>query len=126
MSIFFKKFSKTNANINKKFERFLKLFILSILNNNFFILDKSTRNKIFVEFLEDYKVFALKKTPTNGAKTRKCVFGQIFHFFENFVTLKNQLGNFTLSIDGSDVHVTADIIYRPKSFQKLFQNPSEI
>ena len=27
-----------------------------------------------------------QKFPTNRLKTRKSVFGQIFHFFENFVT----------------------------------------
>ena len=27
--------------------------------------------------------------PTNRAKTRKCVFGQSFYTFDNFVTLKN-------------------------------------
>ena len=33
-------------------------------------------------------LFEKKKFPTNTANTIKCVFGQIFHSFENFVTLK--------------------------------------
>ena len=57
------------------------------------ILDKSTRNKIFLEFSGDYNgVF--EKFPTNRAKTRKCVFGQTFHSFENFVTLKKLIMEF--------------------------------
>ena len=32
------------------------------------------------------------KFPTDRAKTKKCVFGQIFHFFETFVTLKIHYG----------------------------------
>ena len=54
------------------------------------ILDKSTRNKILFEFVGDYKGVCLKKKfLTNRAKTRKCVFAQIFHSFEKFATLKN-------------------------------------
>ena len=48
--------------------------------------------------------------PTNRAKTRKCVFGQNFHSFENFVTLQKYLWNFISSIDASDVSATSDII----------------
>ena len=41
-----------------------------------------------------------------------------FHFIENLVTLKNEIQNFTASIDASDVSLTADIIWRRKGFQK--------
>ena len=60
--------------------------------------------------------------PTNKAKTRKCVFGQILHHFENFGTLKYQLWNFISSKDASDVSATADIICR----RKVFKNYSKI
>ena len=53
------------------------------------MLDKSTRNKIFLQFSGDYNGVCLKNFQHNRAKTRKFVFAQIFHFFENFVTLKN-------------------------------------
>ena len=48
---------------------------------------------------------------TNRAKTRKCLFGQTFHFFENFVILKSQSWNFSSLTDAFDVSVTTDIIY---------------
>ena len=35
-----------------------------------------------------------EKFPMNRAKTRKCVFGQAFHSFENFVTLKKLIMEF--------------------------------
>ena len=59
-----------------------------------------------------------EKFPTSRAKTRKCVFGKIFHFFNNFVTLKKYFWNFISSIDAPDS------ICEHKSFQKLFQNSS--
>ena len=62
--------------------------------------------------------------PTNRAGTRKCVFCQLFHSFENFVTLKCRLWNFVSSIDTSDVSATDDIISWRKSLQKLFQKSS--
>ena len=65
-----------------------------------------------------------EKFPTNRAKNRKCVFGQTFHSFENFVTLENYLWNFISSTDASNVFATADIICQRKIFQKLFQNSS--
>ena len=51
------------------------------------ILEKSTRNKIFLEFLGDYSD-CLKNFQRIGQKTRNCVFSQIFYSFENFVTIK--------------------------------------
>ena len=51
-------------------------------------------------------------------------FGQVFHSFENSVTLKKLLWNFTSSIDASDVSATAGIICQPKIFQKLHENLS--
>ena len=65
-----------------------------------------------------------EKFPTNRAKTRKCVFGQIFHSFENFVSLKKLLWNFISSIDASYVSATAGIICRRKIFQKLLESLS--
>ena len=67
----------------------------------------------------------LEKFLTNGAKTRKCVFGQMFH---SFVTLKKlkvkKIKKITSSIDAPDVSATADIICWRKSFQKLLENLS--
>ena len=77
----------------------------------------------FLEFSGDYNGL-FGKFPTNRAKTRICVFGQSFHSFDNFVTLKNKIWNFISSIDASDVSATADIICRRKSFQKLLENLS--
>ena len=62
-----------------------------------------------------------EKFPTKRAKKRKSVFGQIFQYFESFVTLKKFLWSFISSIDASDVSATAGIICRRKSFQKLLQ-----
>ena len=67
--------------------------------------------------------YLFEKIPTNRAETRKCVFGQIFHSFGNFVTLRKLLWNFISSIDSS-VSTTAGIICRRKSFQKLLENLS--
>ena len=66
----------------------------------------------------------LEKFPTDRAKTRKCVFGQFFHSFENFVTIKKQLWNFNSSIDVSDVSETTDFSCCWKSCQRLFLNLS--
>ena len=56
---------------------------------------------------------------------------QALRVFNNFVrraggeeTEKTQIWNFISSIDASDVSVTADIICRRKSFQKLLENLS--
>ena len=105
-----------------------------ILINAATLMHKSTlsTNKLGnIHFEKKYQkqkileIFRLKrclfeKFPTNRAKTRKCVFGQIFNSFENFVTLENYLWSFTSSVDASDVSVTADIICQHKIFQKLF------
>ena len=85
-------------------------------------MDKSTRNKIFLEFSGDYNGVCLKNFQRR-AKTIKSFFGQIFHF-ENFVTLKKLLWNFISSIEDSDVSATAGIICHRKSFQKLLENLS--
>ena len=82
-------------------------------------MDKSTRKKIFSEFLGNYNGVCLKNFQRIEQKLKNA-FLAIFHSFENFVTLKNLLWDFISSIDASDVSATAGIICLRKSFQKLF------
>ena len=83
-------------------------------------MDKSTRNKIFLEILEDYNGVCLKKIQRIEQKLENAFLTKFPIFFENFATLKNYSWNFISSIDASDVSATADIIYQRKSFRKLF------
>ena len=70
------------------------------------ILDKSTRNKIFLEFSGDYNGYCLKNFQRIEQKLENAFLAEVFIFSEKFITLKNYLWNFISSIDASDVSAT--------------------
>ena len=86
-------------------------------------MDKSTRNKIFLEVSGDYNGVCLKNFQRIEQKLENAFLAK-FSMLENFVTLKRQIWDFISSIDASDVSATAGIICRRKSFQKLLENLS--
>ena len=73
-------------------------------------MDKSTRKKIFLEFLVDYNGICLKNFQGIEQKLKNAFLAKVFIFSENFVTLKNYLWNFISSRDASNISATAGII----------------
>ena len=59
------------------------------ITSGIIILDKSTTNRICLEFSGDYNGVCLKNFQRIEQKLENAFLAKFFHSFENFVTLRN-------------------------------------